>query len=81
MAARKTVPTWLYHKEQGGKIHQLVPDAPLPMGWRDMPWPGESEGQPAQNPKTNERKPRAVAKPGRASRRLGKREPRKAQTA
>jgi hypothetical protein len=38
MTAEK-LPTWLYHKTKGGKIHALAPGALPPKGWRDTPWP------------------------------------------
>jgi hypothetical protein len=43
--AEEKIPTWLYHKTKGGKIHALVPGAPLPKGWRDTPWPEEKEAK------------------------------------
>ena len=49
MKAEK-VPTWLYHKEKGAKVHLLAPGATLPKGWRDTPWP-----QRTQSEKTPER--------------------------
>ncbi len=36
-------PTWLYHKTKGGKIHALALGAPPPKGWRDTPWPEETQ--------------------------------------
>lgn len=51
MVARKTVPTWLYHKELGGKIHEVVPGSPPPKGWRDTPWPEHEDSEPARKSK------------------------------
>jgi hypothetical protein len=45
------IPTWLYHKTKGGKIHALAPGAPLPKGWRDTPWPEETQAQERQDVK------------------------------
>jgi hypothetical protein len=37
--SEKKLPTWLYHKTKGSKIHMLASGAPPPKGWRDTPWP------------------------------------------
>jgi hypothetical protein len=47
MSNKAKVPTWLYHREKGAKIHELALGAPPPKGWRDTPWPEE---KPAAKP-------------------------------
>ena len=47
--AEEKLPTWLYHKTKGGKIHALAPGAPPPKGWRDTPWPEEKQKEKTQD--------------------------------
>jgi hypothetical protein len=49
--AEEKIPTWLYHKQKGAKIHALAPGAPLPKGWRDTPWPEEKPAREKQDVK------------------------------
>jgi len=65
MPAKGAVPTWLYHPEQGARIHELMPGAPLPKGWRDTPWAEEQNSEPAPKSRTNDALPGPDAKRGR----------------
>jgi hypothetical protein len=40
--AEEKIPTWLYHKTKGGKIHALISGSSPPKGWRDTPRPEET---------------------------------------
>jgi hypothetical protein len=49
MSAKERVPTWLYHRQHGARMHELAPGSPLPTGWRDTPWPDEEAIEAARS--------------------------------